>query len=400
MFRTTGIVIAGLLMWFLSVIFHHTIETASPEESQKPSSWISLRTDPVWSRVCRWLVSDITRIRGEFYQQLASEKDSLQHTEQLTLIDPSETASEGRYGTLPQIFVDLGHGAVFPTPIERPNRFSWFQTVTIAFRIHRHLRSLQKVFSKNRSMDTSTRKRTFEAAVNRWHQINSEYVDLMQKFRYLDTWIPWLQERPSYGQKGIEALFNIASSAKTLPEAELERLRQELKPRRIMIRPFLPFVLKSGEIPLPITTDIHNQKFLREIEGALNTHWNQSPWAKNQKIRFKIYWRIVPENPKFRSAKINLAQHLFEFPKDSATLTTGSATTHVSHEALILGAGRITPRTLAHELGHLLGFGDCYIRTLSGQGLFGLAILEWDNPFYPDDLMCDNTLGVARVESW
>ena len=47
-----------------------------------------------------------------------------------------------------------------------------------------------------------------------------------------------------------------------------------------------------------------------------------------------------------------------------------------------------------------MGFGDCYVRTLGSEGLFGLAVLEWDNPYYPDDLMCDNTVGVPRAEQW
>jgi hypothetical protein len=72
----------------------------------------------------------------------------------------------------------------------------------------------------------------------------------------------------------------------------------------------------------------------------------------------------------------------------------------VQGRALVLGTGSIDGRTLAHELGHLIGFSDCYFRTLSGQGLGGLAIFEWENPFFPDELMCDNQHGTVNRAAW
>ena len=81
-------------------------------------------------------------------------------------------------------------------------------------------------------------------------------------------------------------------------------------------------------------------------------------------------------------------------------ITTGGLTTYVKDRFLVLGPGAISPRTLAHEMGHLMGFDDCYLRTLTSQWVFGLGVLEWDNPLYPDDLMCDNSVGEPRVEIW
>jgi hypothetical protein len=169
-----------------------------------------------------------------------------------------------------------------------------------------------------------------------------------------------------------------------------------------MKRPFLPESLEDsdGLIILPIYTDINNHRFLAEVEGALNTHWNQSSWAKEQGVGFYIRWSFVPVDRRLASGQDSFLLHLARFPKDKASLTTGGLTTYVRGNTLILGPGSIQPRTIAHEIGHLLGFGDCYLRTLTSQGIFGLGILEWDNPFYPDDIMCDNTVGEPRVEVW
>jgi hypothetical protein len=72
----------------------------------------------------------------------------------------------------------------------------------------------------------------------------------------------------------------------------------------------------------------------------------------------------------------------------------------VKGSTIVLGPGKITPRTIAHEIGHLFGFNDCYLRTMTAQGLYGIGLLEWDNPLYPDDLMCDNLVGEVHSEIW
>ncbi|MGZ3709309.1 MAG: hypothetical protein ACXWPM_11310, partial [Bdellovibrionota bacterium] len=148
---------------------------------------------------------------------------------------------------------------------------------------------------------------------------------------------------------------------------------------------------------------VHDARFLAEVDGALDTHWNNSPWARAQEVSFRIVWKKLPLDHQFLEGKHSLSEHLSWLAAHAGTglaITTGGLTTFVRGPTLVLGPGKITPRTIAHEIGHLIGFPDCYVRTLSGQGFFGLAVLEWDNPVFPDDLMCDNTVGVARAEAW
>jgi len=142
-------------------------------------------------------------------------------------------------------------------------------------------------------------------------------------------------------------------------------------------------------VQLRIATDIADKRFIREFEGAMDTYWG----SKSPIEIARIIWKHIPSNPRFTS----LEDHLQRFPKDTAILTTGGSTTHVRESrAMILGPGSITPRILAHEVGHLLALPDCYFRTLSFHPLDGIEVVEWENPFFPDELMCNSNEGIAQ----
>jgi hypothetical protein len=239
----------------------------------------------------------------------------------------------------------------------------------------------------------------FAAVATLWERANSDLARLSRVIRYLEEWIPQLERQWDQAKTPPASYLVIRDLSKIDAPETWDELREGLRPRRVIQREYLPEKL-SGRVRLPIATDIADKKFLAEVEGALETHWNDSPWAKSIGVRFRIQWTPVPRDLAFAAGKATLHQHLEQFPKGSAILTTGGLTPHVSGRALVLGPGKINPRTISHELGHLLGFGDCYMRTLSSQSVFGLGVLEWDNPLYPDDLMCDNTVGVARAEAW
>lgn len=415
--RSFWLPVVGLVIWALALGFNSTIEKRPVSKLQSEPTWIGLHTDPLWHDFARWVILDTRRVRSEVFDLLLKEKEALQVDEDLMSPDDSELIMEGTYGKLPEVHVDQGHGAVFPAPVGRPNRFSWFQTVHAAIRTHRHFRSMRHTLSLPRSPGANVtakkeilqHRKAFESQVNRWHALNAEYVAIIQKLRYLESWVPQLlQDLKKHQARASEPTSHLMVRAIFSPKSHpvkknaevLESLREILKPHRVMRRTFLPEKLTPGLIQLPVATDIQDPRFLREIEGALDTHWNQSPWAQKQKIQFKIRWKKIPENIFFAAGKQTLEQHLSHFPPQFAVMTTGALTTHVTQQALVFGLGKINARTLAHELGHLLGFSDCYMRTVTDQGAFGLGILEWDNPIYPDDIMCDNTLGVARVEVW
>lgn len=393
------------MVWALATGFNSAIEGRPIAKLQNQPTWIAIHADPFWRDLTRKVILDSQRVRSEVFEKLLQEKKALQSNEDLRDPNEAELILEGTYRKLPEVYVDQGHGAVFPVPLARPNRFSWFQTAYSAFQTHRHFRSLLHTLSAptpEKLPEASVRLKSFETHVNRWHGLNAEYVSVIQKLRYLESWVPQLLENLKKHQaRGSEPASHLVIQALFSKNPKIfESLQELLKPHRVVHQTFLPQELQPGIIPFPISTDIQNTKFLKEIEGALETHWNQSPWAKSQNIRFKIRWKKVKENASFGEGRQTLQQHLAQFPVNHAIITTGAMSTHVKNRALIFGLGKINARTIAHEIGHLLGFSDCYMRTLTDQGAYGMGVLEWDNPVYPDDIMCDNSLGVARVEAW
>jgi hypothetical protein len=400
--KSLWIPILGLIIWALAVGFNSTIERLPIAQLQNQPTWVSIHTDPFWHHLTRLVIQDCSQIRKEVFKLLLKEKRALNTEEDLLDPDEAELTLEGTYQKLPEVYVDQGHGAVFPAPLARPNRFSWFQTTYSGFQTHRHYRSLVHTLSQRKKDNPKERLTAFENQVNRWHQLNSEYVNWVQKVRYLEAWVPQLLNEYQKNQiAGTQPASHAVIQAVFSKNTKIfESLQEVLRPHRVMPRKYLPDVLQPGILRLPVATDIRDRKFLKEIEGALDTHWNQSPWARDQQIQFKLIWKRLPENGAFASGSQTLAQHLNHFPQDVAIMTTGALTTHVRGQALIFGLGKINARTIAHEIGHLLGFSDCYMRTLTDQGSFGLGVLEWDNPVYPDDIMCDNSLGVARAEAW
>lgn len=62
---------------------------------------------------------------------------------------------------------------------------------------------------------------------------------------------------------------------------------------------------------------------------------------------------------------------------EGAVLTTGAASLQITGgRALVLGPHDVSPRTLAHEFGHILGFPDTYLRGYRDLGADGLQVLE------------------------
>jgi len=90
---------------------------------------------------------------------------------------------------------------------------------------------------------------------------------------------------------------------------------------------------------------------------------------------------------------IDLAKHIGRFPSGGAVLTTGANSTHVIGYGINLGPHDMAPSGLAHELGHILGFVDLYVRGYRDRGPEGYEVLEV--LIDPDDIM--GSAGNGRV---
>lgn len=389
------------MQFLLGIAFRSCVESIQTKSIQRSPTWISKKTDSFWKRQAQNLFVEISSQHISLLKDLKSEKKLFGIRTHLDSPDESELQTQGTYGLLPEVLVDYSYTAtVFPMPIARPHRYSWCQIFLAALNLQKELRqsrqSLEQWKESAAWNSPEDHRAHFDQVAKSWNQLNKGLISLTLQYRYLEAWIPQLNGRKPAFAEATAALLDGESQ-------KFDALREVLKPKRVMRRPFLPEHLsdaKNGLIVLPIATDIQSRKFENEVEGALDTHWNQSSWARKNHVRFKIRWTHLPINRFFATHAEGLKEHLMHFPKDKAGITTGGLNTHVTGQVLVLGPGKIYPRTLAHELGHLLGFEDCYFRTLTSQGVFGLGVLEWDNPVYPDDLMCDNFLGEPMAEVW
>jgi hypothetical protein len=379
-------------------LFHTLVENRP--QKQLPPSPLSQRFDHAWETLTGRLLSEIqTRHLKLQNELLASLKRLPRGSVDAPDAHDSELPIEGRYGVLPEVLVDLERGALFPTPLSEPQRISWFEESRLARKTLRGLERFETRFGNWQTLPSVVeRVKHFPELAAAWERIEGDLLTLTRRARYLVTWQPQLRHQWSAAREAGE----LPPQYRLTDSSSLEALHEILRPHRVMHPPFLPEHL-NGMITLPIATDVADRRFLAEVEGALATYWNQSGWAREHTATFRIRWTQVPRNEAFARGRSSLNEHLTRFPANHLVMTTGGLSTLVRRQALILGPGKIQPRTLAHELGHLMGFEDCYLRTLSALGpfgIFGAAVLEWDNPLYPDDLMCDNTVGAVRAEVW
>ena len=141
---------------------------------------------------------------------------------------------------------------------------------------------------------------------------------------------------------------------------------------------------------VPMYTDIGDQTFVNSVKQIIEGIWRFKNGTEVFRVDLNISY-LPPEVLYARSdipapgQSIDVLQHLRRFPTDGTVLTTGALTTHVQDNAIILGPHSVTPRVLAHEFGHILGFTDRYIRgykDLAGDGFEVLEVVA-----DPDDIM-------------
>lgn len=167
--------------------------------------------------------------------------------------------------------------------------------------------------------------------------------------------------------------------------------------REALGQPTVPSFLRvdrsRGEVVLrlPVYTDILDGAYLRQVEEAVEDTWRVSDSGTRYVLDIEFRFVSVEDlyagqEPPSRGDHLDLEAHAARFPTDGAILTTGAESTHAfPGRSVLLGSGEVSPRTLAHEFGHLLGFRDGYIRGYRDLGADGFEILELTSAF--DDIM-------------
>ena len=151
-----------------------------------------------------------------------------------------------------------------------------------------------------------------------------------------------------------------------------------------------------------VGTDIQDTDFLRAFKKGVEEVWRVVDGP--DEFRLEISLDRISTRRLYRGSgltrprpgtSIDLASHCALFPAGAAVLTTGAGSTHVvSRRCIVLGPHDISPHTLAHEFGHVLGFRDVYFRGYRDLAEGGFEVLEVVAE--PDDIMGAPGTGPVR----
>ncbi len=398
---------AGLLLPLL-VFFHHFLfPDPSLIRAREQAGWLDQRTESFWQGFASRALAHALKERDFAKSELLLAADPLTERRE---IEPDAEAKQAAlrnaasYNKIPEVIADQGVPALFPLPLDAPTRFSSFRAAADTARALALIRRIKKATRLWKELRVGNRTPQLLAILGILETVDATLIQAAQGLRISQTWVPrhLVALQDAKGPTGMPRSYRALDAliGKGSATTQVASAREELRPKREVFHSFLPMSFRSHRgqtIRLKVVTDIASRRFREEFEGAVDTYWNQSSWARGLGIRFSFEWQTLPVNTHFLKNEEDLESHLARFPKKRMILTSGAQNTQVMGSAMILGPGKITPRTLAHEFGHILGFPDCYMRTISGEGFFGIGVLEWSNPFFPDELMCDNHLGIVHA---
>jgi hypothetical protein len=150
-------------------------------------------------------------------------------------------------------------------------------------------------------------------------------------------------------------------------------------------------------LQVPLFTDIQDSEFLQGCEKAIEKRWHVVDG--DDEFRVEVLFTTInpvdlydPNPPPPHATHIDPHAHTARFPATGGVLTTGAKSTHaMPRRSIALGPQNLNTNTIAHEFGHVLGFGDRYFRGYRDLGDDGYEILEVV-PDY-DDIMAAPGMG-------
>jgi hypothetical protein len=367
------------------------------------SGWapgLAAQTAPApWVVICDWLdgqadqlAADVETARQDLL--VRAESSAPEWTERLSLTPPRSRAPG--WGVLPEIGEDGPVASVAPAE-RRYDLEPISKNFVTAFRDGR-------VLARHTARDDAA---AMKQAVADYERLRGDLENLRQHLAYHRQWQAAVLESPAFFAER-NALVREARALAALRaeggDPELVALREaELRDRVAPLTPVEGLSVVVDEdggrrLPFRVATDVDDLEFLEAFRRAVTLHWNGSAAARARRVSIDLSFELVSpgagggsdadaERPDLTKPAGRDA-YLARFPAGLPVLTSGAASTHAwQGQALLLGPNPVTPRTLAHEFGHLLGFSDAYLRGWDGDpdGTYGVVLVEWTG--LVDDLM-------------
>lgn len=180
---------------------------------------------------------------------------------------------------------------------------------------------------------------------------------------------------------GVLSLVNFRDSLEKRQALLDERIDSALD--RITAPSFITLERRPHEwiFRVPLYTDIEDQNFVAAARRMIEAVWRLTDNGNMYRVELEVSY--LPTELLYADSekpapgeKLDMKEHIRHFPANAAILTTGALTTHVEYNAIVLGPNAISPRVLAHEFGHVLGFRDRYTRGYWDLGKDGFEVLE------------------------
>jgi hypothetical protein len=329
---------------------------------------------------------------------------------QLQTVDPTASG----YQVLPQIITDSPPA---DDPRSSARAYSWPWTRHL---IDRELRAIDRSQVELRGiekMDREQRRASLERLVGDYREQRGRHGNIDAHVRYNRFWQAAIAaDRAAYDRETalhmlvlerqriddrlqrVRASFeNTSLSLRRAGEpVGISEITRDLKSRETLLARRIDQAMSAVQSPafiqmehtaaqwsfrVPLFTDIEDRQFVEEVKRIVESTWRFANSTGTYRVEVDVSYFSADHlyaagGRPARGDKVDIARHLARFPAGGAILTTGGSTTHVRDYAIVLGPHPVSPRVLAHEFGHVLGFRDRYVRGYKNLGKDGFQVME------------------------
>jgi hypothetical protein len=363
---------------------------------------------------------EVEKLYGDYSKRLADYGERLAGAlrqsapELLVLLGPLERIASG-YQILPKITAD-------PPADEHPRTgsvaYSWPWTRRLIDREIRAIASAQAELRGIATMDSIERRTLLERLARSYREQRFRHGNIDAHVRYNRLWQAAIAaDRSGYDREtALHALIlerqriddrlrsnfgkfapekSSLSFRRTGEAVGLSEIARDLRTRKALLARRIDEAMGALQSPkfirmenaaaewifrVPLFTDIEDRQFVAEVKRIVESTWQLVDATSTYRVELDVSYLsaevLYAGAGPARGDKLDMARHLERFPAGGAILTTGALTTHVRDRAILLGPTPLSPRVLAHEFGHILGFRDRYIRGYRNLGKSGFQVIE------------------------